>query len=264
MSDEASKLRNANRERSPHRVEIKRRKADGEANLLARFFRKVSQLFMNEVEIQEAKLGGRINELQATAHVMHKQLVVVKDSIKANSDQKTYTLACGLIDPIIKEISRLQNDMEHKSTVTQQVKTVSKYVEWIEKARSWLELEEDSNTERIQQIIIFQTTQEFQARIARDIQVIQDYLSHATDILPVSDKLKGELRKKVLPTLSPILVQLYALQKIPKDMALDDLTAWRAASDREREGHFSEALHTIDSFFMEFTPPQTESKPSDH
>lgn len=242
---------------SSHRMELTEKKIKGEISPFTRFFRKMTQLFSNDIRKSEIrhhqmKLSGRISELQSTSETSLKHLLAIKHWLKTAADPQTYALALSLIDPMINEALRLQKNLESKSTVATQVKLVSKYVEWIEKAHVWSELKIDQpSANQVQKVIIQQTIFEFQTRIARDVQVIQDYLNHASQEQPLKAGVKKQLEKKLVPMLSEIIKNLYALQNVSQEITLDSLMNWRSTSDDKREGYFSEALHAIDTFFME-------------
>lgn len=232
-----------------YKPELALKKTETEATPLSRFFRKVSQLFSNH-GIQDGKLWGRICEVQKISEQTIHDLIHFKQALELKADPQLFSLVCALVDSIIKEIARMHTLLEKKTGTTVRVKLGTKYVELTEKAHKWIALGhnlEDLNL--IKQAVVMQTVLEFQALIDRDAQVIQDYLNHAAEDLPLSQRLKADLKKKLVPTLSPILMKLYALKEVPQELCLDTLMTWRLASDQHRESLFTEALHTIDTFF---------------
>lgn len=217
---------------------------------LSRFFRKVSTLFSNKTRAGRVKLSGRISELHRTSEAMLRDLKSFRSKLEKKKTPHLFLLAAALIDPIVKEMTRLQKAIDSRSTATHQVKAVSRYVELIEKARTWVEVASGSDDpDMIGHVIIMQTIQDFTACLERDMQVIQDYLNHALESMTLSDVSKSELKKKLLPTLLPILLKLNTLKEFPQDLTIETLASWRSAADRKRESIFTEALHTIDTFF---------------
>ena len=230
---------------------------------LGSLLKKVAQIF-NRTPHSDSKLSGRIHELQTTADEILHGLTAFKSKIEKETDRRLFSLVCGIIDPISKEIARLQKVMERQGGATQQVKSYTRYVEWIEKARYWISLGDGSkDLEAIQQAVIQQTIQEFQTRIDKDIQIIQDYLNHAVENLVVSDDMRNVLKHKLDPELSPNLLKLYQLKEHPQDLSLDSLIPWRSAADHDREIFFSSSLHAIDTFFTDFLPSPAKEKESE-
>lgn len=214
--------------------------------------KKLSQFFSINPILRKHKLFGRISELQKTFDDILHDLEVVKKSIELHADSSLYILMCSVVDPLVKEMTRMQKTLDLAGTTTHHVKCVSRCVECIEKARVWIELGSESwDEEKVRKVIIKQTVEEFQGRIDRDIQVIQDYLSHAVQDSSQPETARVQMKGQLMPTLSPILHKLYNLRDEQNDLTVDNLIDWRSVADEQREGLFSATLHTIDTFFTQ-------------
>ena len=221
---------------------------------LGRFFQRVNQLFKREPP-KEVKLSGRIHELQTTANNALLELLTFKNSLEKQTDAYLFSQVCGVIDPIIKEMARIQKNREHEEAPTQQVKIFHRYVECIDKAKVWIELGNHLDDQKvIYQAVVEHTIREFHVRIDRDIQVLQDYLSQALHHIDWSEELKEAFTIQVLPGLRSDIERLEQLKQLPSDTSLQALTRWRAGADHARENCFSEALHIIDVFADERAP----------
>lgn len=229
---------------------------------LRRFFQKLTQMFNRTPAPSptEIRLAGRIHELQTIAdHVLH-DLIAFKGLLEREADPHLLPLAVSVIDTMIKEIARLKKLMEHQHGLTQQVKAVARFAEWVEKAKPWLALKNKTlDAGQVKQVVVQQTVQEFQTRIDRDIQVIQDYLHHAVDSLEGPDELKASLKNKLMSEISPNLSKLDQLKQCPEDLHIDSIISWRAQADRGRENLFTTILHAIDSYASEFQPYPKEN-----
>lgn len=237
-------------------------KSDTSNNVFGRFVQKVSLIFTKTPQTSELKLNGRIRELQTIADTVLFELLDFKKDIKEKIDPDLFSLVTTILDPLIKEAGREPPSIEKMDNTAKQVKVFSRYVDSIEKAKAWVEIGKTQTTkEALEQALIQQTAKEFLSRIDRDIQVIQDYLSHALSSLEMSEILKNELKESLMPGLSPKMLVLHQLKKLPADFSLSSFIQWRSNADRHREILFGEILHIIDSFSHDFLPsPQKETE----
>lgn len=232
----------------------------------ARFFEKINRFFKREPLPEDLKLQGRIRELQTSAEKILVELLECKKALEKNSEPEIFALASTIIDPIIREIGRLQQVIDEHEGAAHQVKTVHRYIEWIDKARAWIDLGSNGHyqSHAIQQAIIAHTVQEFHARINRDIQIIEDYLLNSINSSPMSGALKEEIRKNIASTIASPLQQLDELKASPQNLSIDTLPQWRAQADEERGKCFGSALHTIDVLLSESTPGTVVEIESEH
>lgn len=226
-------------------------------------FRRIGEFLQGEEKAKEEHpLIGRISELHSSAEEGLVALISFKQRMEREADPQLYSFICTLVDPIIKEVSRIQQSIEREGNTAQKVKSFTRYVDWIEKAHEWVRLGKDcTGGEEVKQAVISQTVKDFTAKIDGDIRVVQDYLNHAMSELNLSDALKSELKEKLMPELSPSLRELYSLRLPEKELSLEEFIEWRLQADHNREHLFGRALHVIDTFSEEFLPsPSRESE----
>ena len=155
--------------------------------------------------------------------------------------------------------------MKRKDGATQQVKIFSRYTVLIDKARFWIQQGKDrAGKKKIQDAVILHIVQDFHERVERDIQLINDYLTHAIDGIDAAIEVKNELRAQLMPMLSPSLLRLYQLRESNEEPSLESLVLWRSKADNSRENLFSSSLHTIDTFFKDFLPTPSKEKESEY
>lgn len=233
---------------------------------LGRFFQKINQFLKREPPPVDLKLQGRIRELQTSADKILLDLLNLKSALEDIVEPNIFALASNIIDPIIKEISRIQKAIEQQDGATQQVKTFHRYMEWMDKAKTWIELgtKKQYQQDLIQQAIVDHTIQEFYARIDRDIQVIQDYLHNSLNRPSVEHSLKHELQQGIEPQVLPYIAQLEQLKVLPEDLSLNALTQWKVGADQAREKYFGAVLHIIDSFAHKIGPSDQGDHESEH
>lgn len=260
MTEEAPKSDSSSFLNKPLRSEFFIQHFPSESRL-GRFFQKFNEIFKRDpVPLQDHRLTGRIHQLQREIDEFVNQLLLIREELENEIDPQLPSLIHVVVDPLIKEINRMQKPKEVQISAAQQVKESKECAAWIEKAKMWIDLCSKRHQQRdaISKAIIENTIHEFHTRIDRDLQVIQDYLNHALDNLKINDLLKSELKDRLEPELSQHLFELYLLKDHPKDLNMETLPLWRADSDLARENYFSAALHTIDTLAGEFHPKQNE------
>lgn len=252
---------------TPSKTEFSAQRKSSSSSRLGRFFQKFNGLFKVEAQpLNEGKLSGRIHQLQNDVDALVDDLLSIREELEAEVDSKLPSLISSVVDPLIKEINRVQKAKEFQVSAAQQVKVSTEYSAWIEKAKRWIELctKRHQQKEAISKAVMEHTIYEFHIRIDRDLQVIQDYLNHAMDSLQANDLIKNELKDKLEPELSHHLFELYLLKDHPPALSVESLQKWRAEADAARESYFSAALHTIDMFAGELNPQQVIEDVGDH
>lgn len=272
MAEEAPKYSNSpDFSGLPHKSEFLARHSISPETRLGRFFQKFNHFFKRQTSppssfsSTESPLSGRIHQLQKDIVSLIDKLLVIREDLEQESDPQFPSLISTIIDPLMKEINRMQKARQMPGSAAQQVKDSKGYTEWIEKAKMWIDLcsKRHQQKEAIYKAVMEHTIQEFHARIDRDLQVVQDYLVHTMDRLNINDLVKNELKERLEPELSQHLFELYLLKDHPQDLSIDSLNLWRADADLAREGYFSAALHTIDLFVGEMNPPHVIEEISD-
>lgn len=230
---------------------------------LGRFFQRISQFFKRD-SLPEKPLGGRITELQTDAEEILISLLNFKEKCQNQVDPQLYSFIHAIVDSIVKEIARIHKVMEEEETAAMQVKAYNRFAECLDKARKWVELGSSCHElETLNRAVVNHSIQEFQERVDRDIQVIQDYHIHLFDLINLDSQGKQELLKKLEPQLSLQLLQLQQLKEPPKTLTFSTIVTWRENVNAAREKYFGSALYVIDSYTTEFIPSDIET-PTEH
>jgi hypothetical protein len=267
MDDELNKLSEESNVDQPflHPGHVQPKAESPTDTIFSRFIQKVGQIFNRSQPESKSLLGGRIKELQTMADGVIGELLEFKKRIKKSIDPSLYALVAANIDLLVKEARRVPHGIDKLDNKAKQVKVFSRYVDSIEKARLYVEIgREHRGAQQLEQALVQQTAAEFSLRIDRDIQVIQDYLSLALSSFEMSRMLENEIKDKLMPDLSPKILELRQLKIVPEDFSLDSFIKWRSHSDLIREGIFSTALHIIDEFSNEFLPMPKKEKENEH
>lgn len=216
---------------------------------LGRLLKKINRFFNSEPPQHiETKLEGRIHQLQTDISKSVNKLLYLKVELEKEIDPHLISLIQTIVEPLIKEINRVQKSLEKHESVAQQVKESKKLSEWIEKAKKWIELcsKRHMEKEALLNAVVDHAIQEFHATIDKDLQVIQDYLNHTMERIKIDEFQKNKLKEELEPELSQHLIELIMLKNQPQDLSIESLQLWRAEADLSRENCFSSALYTID------------------
>ena len=226
-----------------------------EETKLTRFFRKFNRFFQPKDE-PHVELRGRIHELQKNAGRVLLELTAVKNELKNEIDPSLFAFVEAVVDPLMKEVQRIQKEIQQNDSMTEQYTQIFKrYTVWIEKAKMWVELCSNRNKkEGISKAVIEHNIQEFNAIVDRDLQVVSDYFNHALDHYKMNEEHRMSLKTKLEQEVLPHIAALQDLQKKPRALSLGDLSHWRAEFDQRREKYFSEALHAIDTLMQKENP----------
>lgn len=253
--------------KKPNKPEFSAYRSQPAESRLGRFIQKVNYLLKGEsVPVKEVRLSGRIHPLQKDVDALVDRLLVIREELESEVDPHLPSLIGTVVDPLIKEINRMQKSRESQSSTAGMVKGSKEYAVWIEKAKKWIDLcsKRHQQKELIYRAVVEQSIQEFHARIDRDLQVIQDYVNHAMDRFEVNELVKNEFKDKLEPELAQHLFELYLLKDHPHDLSVETLHLWRADADISRENSFSSALHIIDTLASELEPPRVIEEAGDH
>lgn len=230
---------------------------------LGRFFQKINQFLKREESPVDLKLQGRIHELQTGADRILIDLLNFKNNLQDIAQPSIFTLVSNIIDPIIKDITYIQKSIEGHHGAAQQVKTCHRYIEWMEKAKMWIELgsRPELQEDILKEAILKHTVQEFHSRIKRDMQIIEDYFDNS---FHEAEETKEEIKNKVEIEISPYISQLKQLMVLPEGLSFDTLPSWRSKADHQREKCFGNALHVIDGYVGESVSKNPVEHESEH
>jgi hypothetical protein len=237
------------------------------ATILNRFVDRIRSTFNKFQNLEEKKtsqLQGRIQDLQATADTILRQLSQIKLDLKKEIDEESFVYVEDVINPIIKEVSRLDS-INKDASVTHQAKAFQRYNQWIEKAKLWVQIySKADDRQAILQGIIQYIIDDFLEVIDRDRQVINDYQEHMLEALAVDEAEKIELAILLESRLQPYLKGLTDLRVTPRDMPLKEIAVWKAQVDKRREKYFDAALHAVDKIINQSIPDSTGEEEHDH
>jgi hypothetical protein len=239
-------------------------------NIFDRFIDRIRSTFQkfqgdSEKQEKEKQLHGRIQDLHANADAILSQLQTIKEELKKDSSPEVFSHVEEVVDPIIREVSRLYNSLEQPNSVTQQAKTFQRYSQWIEKAKLWVQIySKADNKEAIIKGITHYIVEDFLEVIDRDVQVINDYQEHMLDALALDDDEKVELALHIEARLDPYLRGLNDLRTKPKDLSLHEIAVWKAQVDKRREKYFDATLHAIDKIINQTLPDSTGEEDHEH
>lgn len=221
------------------------------------FFSDLFRISSTAPQKKESKLLGRIHEFEKDIEHAINDLNQLRSELENESQPQFSFLIVSVIDPLIKEINRLEKAGVRHLTMAQQVKESKEYVDWIEKTKKWIELcsGRKTNEQAIQDAFIEYSFAEFRAKIDKDLQVIQDYLNVFLNKLEGNDLLKIELQDQLEQELSQHVFELYLLKDHPPSHSIETLNEWREEAELSREKYFSAALHVIDANIGELMQP---------
>lgn len=220
---------------------------------LKRYFQKIQSFFSKNTEVHSS-LQGRIHEVENECEALVESLTTLKESSSKSLDA-THSLQFNLvIDGVIKELQRIRRESGRTNDMAHHVKSGQRFKEWIEQARELLAMKKEFvHPKKVFQYVVSYHIIEFQKRIDRDLQLIEDYLNHA--ILENRDADEEEendqevSREEVLEAIEPVLEKLHRLKNPEAITTIEHLNIWKVAADHTRGENFSEALHVIDCVF---------------
>jgi hypothetical protein len=231
--------------------------------ILARFvdrIRSTFQRFQNK-PLQEHPLVGRIQDLQSKASAVLIQLQAIKNELHKEIDAEAFVYIEAVIDPLIKEVSRLHKSIEQPRSVLHQAKTYQRYSQWVEKAKLWIQIcSKTTDKEALFKAVIRYTIDEFLEVIDRDVQVITDYQEHMLEALSIDEEEKIDLAQRLEVRLQSYLHALNALRVKPENLPLKEIAVWKAQVDKRREKYFDAALHAIDKIVNQSLPDSRDEE----
>ncbi|MBS4170322.1 hypothetical protein [Neochlamydia sp. AcF95] len=225
--------------------------------ILARFVDRIRSTFQRfqSKPPQEHPLVGRIQDLQSKASAVLIQLQAIKNELYKEIDAEAFVYIEEVIDPLIKEVSRLHKSIEQPRSVLHQAKTYQRYNQWVEKAKLWIQIcSKTTDKEALFKAVIRYTIDEFLEVIDRDVQVITDYQEHMLEALSIDEEEKINLAQRLDVRLQSYLHALNALKIKPENLPLKEIAVWKAQVDKRREKYFDAALHAIDKIVNQSLP----------
>lgn len=231
---------------------------------LERLGRAIQQFFQKK-PAKDPKLAGRIHELNRTAKDVLKELITIKIQLQDQVDPELYSHVEAVVDPLIKDITRIQKIMEEESNFALQVQVFKRYTASIEKANSWIQIKHHGNDKvSIEKAVVEHILNEFFERIERDLQVINDYQQHMLENLPLDEEERGRLWIELEDKIGSYVKSLLALKRVPNPLSIQRLSQWKRNVDQRREKYFDGALHAIDNLVHAYSPDSHEVEEHDH
>lgn len=221
--------------------------------------------FFQKKPHSDTQLSGRIQELTKTSKEALSELVTIKAELSEHVDPCLFGHVEAVLDPLIKELTRIQKVVEQETNPTLQVQVFRRYSQWIDKANAWIHIKKHNHDKiSIEGAVIQHILDEFYERIERDLQVINDYQQHMIDNLPLDDEERGRLWVDIETKLGPFIKSLLALKKAPANLPIERLSQWKLNVDQRREKYFDGALFMIDHLVEAYSPDSDETDEHNH
>jgi hypothetical protein len=231
-----------------------------ETTLINSFLFKIKDVFKfisppPQVQKVDTKLAGRIQELNNNATDVLKVLNSVRQDLKNEVDDELYTFVESVMNPMIRDVEKVQKIVSKEGAVHQKMDAFNKYNEWIDKAKLWVQVcSTAKNKDAITKAVIKHTVDDFSAMILRDLQLIEDYQKHLLEDLKVAEGQKKEIKEDILLAIKPYIKSLVGLKKPPKGVTLENLNQWKDNVDKRRDRYFNTILQLIDINIAEANP----------
>lgn len=233
-----------------------------EPSLLNRFVGRIRNTFFQQ---PQSKLAGRVHELTQNTDEVLKRLDNIKEELRTQIDGDLYKYVESAIDPMSRDVKRIQKLMEKKGSPLHQAAAFKKYNEWIEKAKLWVGLESRIHDKKaVIEAIIKHTFAESDELIDHDLQVIREYEAQIVANLPISDEERNSITHLINLKLQPHIQALAHLKHKPPRIELGKVTHWRSEVDRKRNMHHDDALHDIDEVIQEVAPTASNDSENEH
>lgn len=236
----------------PHK--IKKR----ESNVFSRvvgMFEKTFQFLRTDPE-SDTHLAGRIQEMGKTADSVISQLQTIKEELKGQVDEELFCYVEGVINPMIREFSRIKRSMNAEGDDIQQAQAFKRYNEWIDKAKLWVHFTSSKQSkEAISKFVITQSIRDFLDLIDRDLRLIEDYRNQAIESLRFNPTEYEAFTKRLDTILAPYLQTFSSLKEMPeKEIPLLQISIWKVNVDKRRDRFFNHILQVIDNLVNDAQP----------
>lgn len=211
-------------------------------------FEKTFQLLKTRSE-PDSNLAGRIQEIRQTADSVNAQLQSIKKELQRQVDDELYIYIEAIIDPLLREASRIERSMQTNQGSIQQAQTFKRYNEWIDKAKLWIHFASfNQSKETISKFVIKQTVKDFLDLIDRDLRLIEDYRNQAIESLSLNPNDKEAFVKRLNNILQPYQQTFKSLKELPeKEIPLKELSHWKINIDKRRDRYLNHILQVIDN-----------------
>ncbi len=231
---------------------------------LGRAIQKSLQFFQKK-PTTDPKLAGRIHEISRTAKEVLNELLHIRIDLQTRIDPELFLHVEAVIDPLIKDITRILKILDEEPNPAQQVQVFKRYTISVEKANSWIQIKHRGNDkDTIEKAVVDHILHEFFERIERDLQVINDYQRHMLESLPLDDEERGRLWVELEQKIGSYIKSLLALKRAPNPLSIQRLTQWKRNVDQRRSKYFDGALHAIDNLVNAYSPDSPEVEEHDH
>lgn len=229
-----------------------------ESSLIARLVEKINSA-IKRVPLKpdsERQLVGRIIELNQSASDVLNSLKAIKSDLKKDVDKDLFPFIEAVMEPMIRDVMRIQNTLHDDNAIYKQAEAFKRYSEWVDRAKLWVSLcTAKKDKETIVAAVIQHTIDDFSNIIERDKRLIEDYLDHVLEYIPIEEEDRKELLSKhIRYSLKPYFASLINLKKPPKKLSLETLNTWKDNADKRRDRYYNAALQVIDNLVNDITP----------
>ena len=131
--------------------------------VLNRFIERLkdSFLFFQNKPKNNILLARRIQDMHKTAEIVLQQLITIKERKKEQIEPDFFGFLETIFDPLIKEISRIQKAMHQPTSAAHQAQSFKRYSQWIEKAKTWIQIcSKDEDVDSMKKAIVQNTVQD--------------------------------------------------------------------------------------------------------
>lgn len=230
------------------RIQLSKQKQKN--TLINQFIFKIKSIFKLDQpkESDDNKLIGRIHELNKNANEVLKVLNLVREDLKKEVDEELYSFVEAVMNPMIRDIARVQKIVKKEGAIHSQIDAFHKYNEWIDKAKMWVSIcSTAKNKEAISKVIIQHTFSDFVALVNKDLKLIEDYQQHVLDDLNIPLEQKLLLKEDIQKAVEFPLQSMDGLKIRPKHLDLENLNGWKEQAEKRRDRCFNMVLQIIDN-----------------
>lgn len=241
------------------------KKIKQERTLIGQFIVKIKSIFKtDQPKHEESRLIGRIHELNKNSNEVLKILNDVREDLKKEVDEDLYSFVEAVMNPMIRDIARVQKIVKKEGAIHTQIEAFHKYHEWIDKAKLWVQVcSSAKNKQAISQAVIQHTLSDFVNLVDKDLKLIEDYQEHLLDDLTLSSVEKKQLKETIQKAIKFHLQSLLKLKLEPEHVNLDNLGSWKEEVDKQRNHHFDTILQIIDTKVSLLNPLKTPKEEHD-
>lgn len=206
------------------------------------FFSQLLASIKNSYRKDPKPLQGRMEELPEHSQKMVEQILSLKKSFEENADTELLTLIKNSIEPLIREIQKLQKASLSENGLQK------KYNDWEKKAKLCLSLQDkkENNTAVIETIALLLISG-IKENIEKDLNVIKNYQKQCFSDLKLSPDEQKQISSEMQQSVIKHTEALSQLKNVTPPMNVQEINLWKAHIDKTRSILFAEAIQAIET-----------------